>query len=523
MATLLKIKRLGWAVVFVLVTVVGLLSHVSGRRYVAAMGAVEHTLAVESAINGLVSLLKDAETAQRGYILSGEPQFLEPYEVARRELPAAIQRLTDLARGNPAQEERLTRLKSLADEKMAFVRGSVDLRVNGDANAARQRVRTSQGKVVMDRIRALTRMMLDHEEKLLEQRKAEARAAEVTAIWGVGIGSVLTVLFALFSFLTVNRDVSELRRTAEELARSEEHYRMLSENGSDLVRLMSLDGKVSYVSPSVEHLLGYTAEEYLAMSQKDSTHFDDRAKAEDPWTAVRRGGATRGQSTYRMRHKSGEYRWFDVRWEARKDANGKPCELQLAGRDVTERIEAEVRLNSYAKQLKGLALRDDLTGLYNRRGFLEVASQAHSVALREARPAALVFVDLNGMKRINDELGHDMGDVALVDTADVLQKALPDSEVLGRLGGDEFVMFVLDFTPRDLEALRRRLRELSNARTSEYSRPFRLSMSVGAAYLHVGASTTLTKLLEQADEAMYAQKNERRAAGNVSLPPQRRG
>jgi diguanylate cyclase (GGDEF)-like protein len=224
-----------------------------------------------------------------------------------------------------------------------------------------------------------------------------------------------------------------------------------------------------------------------------------------------------------MRHKSGEYRWFYVRWEARKDADGKPCELQLAGRDVTERIEAEVRLNSYAKQLKGLALRDDLTGLYNRRGFLEVASQAHSVALREARPAALVFVDLNGMKRINDELGHDMGDVALVDTADVLQKALPDSVVLGRLGGDEFVIFVLDFTPRDLEALRRRLRELSNARTSEYNRPFRLSMSVGGAYLHVGATTPLTKLLEQADEAMYAQKNERRAAGNVSLPPQRRG
>jgi CHASE3 domain sensor protein len=194
MATLLKIKRLGWAVVFVLVTVVGLLSHISGRRYVAAMGAVEHTLAVESAINGLVSLLKDAETAQRGYLLSGEPQFLEPYEVARRELPAAIQQLTDLARGNSAQEERLTRLKALADEKMAFVRGAVDLRVNGDANAARQRVRTSQGKVIMDRIRALTRMMLDHEEKLLEQRKAEARAAEVTAIWGVGIGSVLTVL-----------------------------------------------------------------------------------------------------------------------------------------------------------------------------------------------------------------------------------------------------------------------------------------------------------------------------------------
>src|SRR6185369_4157916 len=126
---------------------------------------------------------------------------------------------------------------------------------------------------------------------------------------------------------------------------------------------------------------------------------------------------------------------------------------------------------------------------------------------------------LNGMKRVNDELGHDVGDIALVDTADVLQQALHESDVLGRLGGDEFVAFALDFTAPDLDVLRKRLRVLADARTAESARPFRLSMSVGGAYLAEGSHTSLTDLLEQADEAMYAQKNARRAAGNVSLAP----
>ncbi len=524
MATLLKTKRLGWAIIFVLVTAVGLLSYFSGRRYVTAMAAVEHTLAVESAINGTLSLLKDAETSQRGYILSGDPQFLEPYSVSLRELPESFARLSELSRSDQHQQSRLLKMRALTDEKLAFIAETVAMRREGDQAAALQLVRTGRGKQVMDQVRRESELMLRHEEQVLEQRKSQARNAEVTAMWGVGVGSLATVLFALFSFLTVQRDVDELRQTAEDLARSEEYYRLLSEQASDLVRLMSLDGKFSYVSPSVQHLLGYSVEEYLALPPGELLHPDDLPTIDALLAEAKGGQTTRGQTTYRLRHKSGEYRWFDVRWAARKDANGKPVELQLASRDVTERRAAEAQLSSYAKLLQGLALRDELTGLYNRRGFMEVASAAHHVALHDGRPAALVFVDLNGMKRINDELGHDAGDAALVDSADVLLSAMHESDVLARLGGDEFVVFALDFTELDVDSLRQRLRQLADARVEASKRPFRISMSVGAAYLHVGANTSLSELLEQADEAMYAQKNARREAGNISLlPPAKQG
>jgi diguanylate cyclase (GGDEF)-like protein/PAS domain S-box-containing protein len=519
MATFLKTKRLGWAIVFLLVTAVGLLSYFSGRRYVAAMSAVEHTLALQSAIHGVLSSLKDAETAQRGYNLTGDVDFLEPHATAVRELPALFDSLSTLAAGDDVQVARLARLRSLTDQKLAYVAESIRVRQSDDVALARQRVRSGQGKAIMDQVRSECRSMLEHEERRLQQRKQEAQRAEVAGEWGVGVGSVLTIALSLFSLLTVQRDVDELKRTAEDLAKSEEYYRLLTEHSNDLVRLMSLSGKVSYVSPSVEHLLGYTVREYLDLSPLALLHPDEIDSARELLQKVVSGESSGGISNYRLRHNSGEYRWFEVHWSVRKDAQGKPVDLHLSGRDVTERRAAEAQLNAYADQLKTLSLRDELTGLYNRRGFLEVAAQAHSLARRDGRPAALVFMDLNGMKRINDEHGHDIGDLALVDTADVLLLASQSTDVVARLGGDEFVVFALDFTEVELVSLRARLRELADARVAESGRPFRISMSVGAAYLPVGSTLSLQQLLESADQAMYEQKNRRRAAGNVSLAP----
>jgi diguanylate cyclase (GGDEF)-like protein len=156
--------------------------------------------------------------------------------------------------------------------------------------------------------------------------------------------------------------------------------------------------------------------------------------------------------------------------------------------------------------------------LYNRRGFLKMAGQSFTQAQRDGRPAAVIFVDLNGMKRINDELGHDVGDAALCDAANVLLAAHRDADVVARLGGDEFVVFALDVTEPDLARLRVRLRELSDKQVEKSARPYRLSMSVGGAFTP-GSASSVAQLLDEADAAMYAQKNARRLAGGISIPP----
>ena len=521
MPTLLQTKRLGWALIFVVVTGMGLLVYASGRRYLAAVEAVEHTLAVQSAISGTLSLLKDAETGQRGYILSGDPQFLEPYQSARRDIPPLFARLDVITRADKAQNDRLKSLRKLTDLKYSFIETTLRARREGDLTEALGLVQAGLGKTVMDQIRALCQRMLDAEEATLAKHQRAAERAQQTAIIAVGVGSALTILLTLLSLLTVSRDMGELKRVAEELAKREEHYRLLTEQSSDLVRLLSLSGRTTYVSASVERILGYSVDEYMGLAPMSLMHPHELELAGTMLADIKAGGAQEGVSTYRLRHKSGEFRWFEVRWGVLHDASGAPHELHTAARDVTDRRRAEEQLNAYAEQLRSLSLRDELTGLYNRRGFMEVANQAHSLALRDARPAALLFVDLNGMKQINDKLGHEVGDQALVDAADVLTIALGDGEVLGRLGGDEFVAFALDFRPGDLDRLRQRLRELADARSRELSRPFRLSLSSGGAFLARGDETSLIELLERADAAMYEQKNARRAAGGVSLPPPR--
>ncbi|HEX2877090.1 MAG TPA: CHASE3 domain-containing protein [Polyangiaceae bacterium] len=519
MSHLLNGKRFGWAILSVLLTAVAVLSYVTGTRYVAAQQAIEHTLAVEAAIDGTLSLLKDAETGQRGYILADDSQFLEPLDSARREIPPLFAKLTAVTEGDPVQSERLKKLKQLSNDKLAFIDQTIEARREDGLTRALLLIRSGRGKQLMDELRAECRLMRADEQRRLEQRKSEARAAQRAAVWGISLGSLMTIALALISLATVGKDVKELKQTAEELAQSEAYYRLLTEQGSDLVRLLSLQGKVTYVSPSVERLLGYGVEDFRNLPGMSLMHPDELDVARGILRDVSSGTVNGGVSTYRLRNKSGEFRWFEVRWGVIRDAEGKPKEIHTAGRDVTERREAESKLNAYAEQLRSLSLRDELTGLYNRRGFLEVAAQAHGLAQREARSAALVFVDLNGMKRINDELGHDVGDDALVDAAHVLRAALREADVVARLGGDEFVAFVLDFGSLNIDPLRARLRKLLDERVAELGRPYRLSMSVGAAYLKAGAERTVSQLLDEADAAMYEQKNARRAAGGVSMPP----
>jgi diguanylate cyclase (GGDEF)-like protein/PAS domain S-box-containing protein len=475
MANLLKTKRVVWGLTFFLVTVVAGLSYFSGARYVAAARAVEQALAVPSAIDSTLSLLTDAETGQRGFILTGDDQFLAPHEVARQSLPRHLGDLKRLTTADVEQASRARRVERLAIEKLAFTEEAIRSRRNGDLQDAVALVRSGRGKQLMDAVRSAMGGMREREQWVLTDRRKRAEAAQRVAGWGVGVGSLLTVLLALFSLLTVHRDVQALQRNAEEAAASEEHFRLLTENTSDLVRLLDLTGRVTYASPSVERLLGYRAAELLELPAKALMHPDDVAAADALLSDVEAGLVMSGVSTHRLRNKAGDYRYFEVRWSAQRDQHGAPHTIHTTARDVTERKEAEEQLAAQAEKLRSLSLRDELTQLYNRRGFMEIAGQAHAQATRDGRSAALVFIDLNGMKRINDELGHESGDSALVDTAAVLRKALREADVIARLGGDEFAAFALDFTAEDLANLRARLRGLADQEAAERDRPYRLS------------------------------------------------
>jgi diguanylate cyclase (GGDEF)-like protein len=157
------------------------------------------------------------------------------------------------------------------------------------------------------------------------------------------------------------------------------------------------------------------------------------------------------------------------------------------------------------RELRSLALTDDLTGLYNRRAFLALAGQQLRVARRKAQGLLLFFADVNNLKEINDTYGHREGDLALVRTADALEQTFRNSDVMARLAGDEFAILALEAACENREVMLRRLEESLASSSSDESR-YKLSLSVGMARFDPKRPTSLGKLISMADEAMYEHK-----------------
>ena len=172
--------------------------------------------------------------------------------------------------------------------------------------------------------------------------------------------------------------------------------------------------------------------------------------------------------------------------------------------DVTERRRLE-------ELLWELALVDDLTGLRNRRSFMLLAEQAMKEAVRAGRPVIALFLDVDGLKLINDNYGHAAGDRALRLVAGALQAACRESDIVGRLSGDEFAIVPAEASA--LDGLEGRVRSRV-AQAAEYAE-FPLSVSLGIAVCPPGEPCTLAELFERADRAMYAEKAAKRRTGGA--------
>jgi two-component system cell cycle response regulator len=160
------------------------------------------------------------------------------------------------------------------------------------------------------------------------------------------------------------------------------------------------------------------------------------------------------------------------------------------------------------RELRSLALTDDLTCLYNRRAFLALAGQQLRVARRKAQGLLLFFADVNNLKEINDIYGHREGDLALVRTADALERTFRNSDVIARLAGDEFAILALEAACENRDVILHRLEKSLHAASSDESR-YKLSLSVGMARFDPRRPVPLGKLISLADEAMYEQKKRR--------------
>ena len=191
--------------------------------------------------------------------------------------------------------------------------------------------------------------------------------------------------------------------------------------------------------------------------------------------------------------------------ELLRTIRAKDPETQAVSSALQRTVLCAVKQSLLDKELQSLALTDDLTGLYNRRAFLALATQQVRQVRRQGKGLLLFFADIDKLKNINDTFGHREGDFALIRAAEALEGSFRDSDIVARLGGDEFAALTPEVSRQDQQVILRRLTKNLGKSSSEDLR-FRLSISVGVARLEPNRRMTIGELMEQADAAMYKEK-----------------
>lgn len=266
-------------------------------------------------------------------------------------------------------------------------------------------------------------------------------------------------------------------------------------------------GLIEYVNPKFTELTGYEFEEARGKPTSMLKSGQTPPEAyEELWKTIRAGNEWKGELLNRK--KNGETYWEKISISSVADEKGSITHFVALSEDVTERKAADEQIRRLNAELKTLATTDYLTNLYNRRYFMERGAQEFKRAKRNSQALALIMLDIDNFKQVNDAYGHETGDLALKSVAAALKTNLREIDVIGRMGGDEFTALLPDTTLKDAEKIARRAqKDIANMglRQTENSAPIPVSISIGLAEIS-GETNTIEDLIRNADAAMYQAK-----------------
>ena len=287
----------------------------------------------------------------------------------------------------------------------------------------------------------------------------------------------------------------------DRLRESEERYSTLVELAAIGISHVDLDGRFVHVNRQLCDMLGYTREELLQLNVRDISHPDDRHATDKDRARLHAGEIDLFKAEKRYLRKDGSAVWVHLTVRARRGADGHRVHDISIVEDITERREAQSRIEY-------LATHDEMTGLANRTLFSELLSRAVARERRHHRRFAVLFVDLDRFKIVNDSLGHDGGDEVLKAVASRLGASVRSSDVIARFGGDEFVLLVHEIPDRPAAStIARNLLSLVLKPVTVGEQQCRVTASIGVAIFPDDAEDANT-LLKRADMALYRAKEE---------------
>ena len=514
---ILRRTALAWGAAFALAvasmaTTAGFLA-----EHERALSSYAETAELHAAVSDVLQLLVDGETAQRGYALTGDPAFLAPYDESRSELPESwseLRRRLD-AHGD---EDVTLELGSAIEARADFTREIIELVQAGRAEEARQRIASGEGRRRTDRVRAIARELERGQERSLDAFEERLAVARTRAVAELLAGTALTIALGLGMLVRVRRDLHAMNAAARALEASELRLHTIADASADLICIHRLeDGVLTFASRASEALLGYSPAELVGTSTSVLVAGPDRDRVLGTVRALVTRGETPPPLTHRAVHRDGTLRWLETQVVPIFDEDEVVRRFHTASRDIGERVardrelrERQAALAREAHELREKAQRDELTGLLNRRGLLELGAAMLATARETGRTAVVYFCDLDGLKQINDRLGHDEGDRAIADAAEILRSVARRTDLVARLGGDELVVMGVVHGAGEAEGFRARVAERAREHDARAGRRYRVSLSMGYATWSVGEpERSVEDLLGVADAAMYENKRRR--------------
>jgi len=294
-------------------------------------------------------------------------------------------------------------------------------------------------------------------------------------------------------------DITDRKSLYDALQSQGVYFAALFENAPEAIAVLDEKDRIIRINRQFTTLFGYGDGEATGKNINDLIVPKELVDEGEKLTAKVAAGENVSAESQR-RHKDGHAFWVSIA-ATPFHVGEEPARVYAMYHDISARKHAE-------DELRALLLKDELTGLPNRRAFITLSEQALKVATRMERDVLMIFIDVDHLKNINDTWGHLAGDRALIDTARVLQESCREADIVARLGGDEFVALMSVDSDQTAELIHERIQARVDKHNRETERGYSLSLSVGATRSKA-EGTMLADLLAQADTALYEQKRGR--------------
>jgi diguanylate cyclase (GGDEF)-like protein/PAS domain S-box-containing protein len=330
-------------------------------------------------------------------------------------------------------------------------------------------------------------------------------------LYGTGFGTAMStflivmMMFGMVFYYSqkVHRSDEERALAESELARRESRYRDLFDYSQSIISTHDLDGKLLSVNNAFVDSLGYKPDSMIGKCYEEFVLEKYRSEYPAYLRKIVNDGEARGLVT--MVDSDGRTVVWQYNNTLISESDGASYVLGSAI-DVTNLMKVQ-------NQLERTSLTDELTGLYNRRGFLTLVDQQLKLErhVNTARGLTLMFADMDGLKKINDTLGHEAGSEAIQTLARIVKSVVRSGDLVARWGGDEFVILSIGAGDENIQLMSDRIQDRLEQYNASSGRPFRVACSIGVAPVVIDGSRTFEAVIAEADEAMYEEKKRRKA------------